>query len=80
MKKLAYTIALGLVPAGMALAATLAEMDADANGLLSMDELKAAYPDLTDEGFAAIDVNADGSVDADELSAAIEAGTITADG
>ena len=80
MNKLAFTLALGLLPAGMALAAGLADMDADANGTLSLEELTVAYPALDVDAFAAIDVNADGSVDEAELNAAIEAGKLTNDG
>ncbi len=52
--------------------------DTDGNGVYSMEELVAAYPDLTEETFKAADANADGAVDADELKAAIEAGHIPA--
>lgn len=50
--------------------------DTDGNGTYSMEELVAAYPDLTEETFKAIDANADGAVDAEELAAAVAAGTI----
>ncbi|MFV0336107.1 MAG: EF-hand domain-containing protein [Tropicimonas sp.] len=50
--------------------------DTDGDGVYSMEELKAAYADLTDETFAAMDANGDGGVDADELAAAIEAGLV----
>ncbi len=52
--------------------------DADGNGTYSMEELVAAYPDLTAEVFTTIDSNADGAVDATELKAAQDAGTLTA--
>lgn len=52
--------------------------DADGNGVFSMEELVAAYPDLTEDQFKAADANADGSVDAEELAAAIQAGHIPA--
>lgn len=58
--------------AGPALAATQA--DADGDGRLSWDEARAAYPDLTEDAFAAIDVNADGELDEEEVTAAREAG------
>jgi hypothetical protein len=80
MKKLAYTIAIVLLPAGAASAAGLADMDADGNGMLSLTELQSAYPDLTQDGFTAIDANADGSVDEAELTAAIDAGKLPASG
>lgn len=62
--------------AGMAVAQEVTDTDGD--GMYSMEELTAAYPDLTAETFALIDANADGSVDADELTAAQEAGTLPA--
>lgn len=52
--------------------------DADANGTFSFDELKAAFPDLTEEVFKAADTNADGQLSADELKAAQDAGNIPA--
>lgn len=52
--------------------------DADGNGTYSFDELKAAFPDLTDEVFKAADANADGQLSADELKAAQDAGKIPA--
>ena len=50
--------------------------DTDGDGMFSAEELKAAFPDLTDETFAQIDTNGDGLVDADELTAAEDAGLI----
>lgn len=52
--------------------------DTDGDGLLSYNELLAAYPDLTEETFTAIDTNADGAVDADEMKVAQEAGLLPA--
>jgi len=52
--------------------------DADGNGSYSMEELKVAYPDLTEEIFKKVDTNADGSVSAEELKAAQDAGTLKA--
>ena len=57
----------------------LAEVeDTDGNGTYSMEELKAAYPDLTEDTFAIVDVNGDGAVDTDELAAAENAGLLKA--
>lgn len=52
--------------------------DTDGNGAYSMEELKAAFPDLTEEAFKAADVDADGALSADELKAAQDAGSIPA--
>lgn len=61
-----------LAASAFALLATqvLAQADTDGNGTLSMDELRAAYPSVTEEQFAQIDANGDGAIDADELDAA----------
>ena len=77
MKKAVFTVVLGLATAGMATAQGLADLDADGNGTLSLAELQAVYPNLTEEGFTAIDTSADGAVDEAELTAAVDAGTLT---
>ncbi|WP_347313302.1 EF-hand domain-containing protein [Defluviimonas sp. SAOS-178_SWC] len=75
MKKL--VLALGAVAAcTVAAQAQTVVTDTDGNGTYSIEELTAAYPDMTAETFSMIDANADGAVDADELKAAQEAGTI----
>jgi hypothetical protein len=70
----ALVLALGLA-GGAALAQTVVT-DTDGNGTYSIEELKAAYPDLTDAQFKALDVDGNGQIDADELQAGREAGTI----
>ncbi len=75
MKK--FVLALGAVAAFAAAAnAQTVVTDTDGNGTYSIEELTAAYPDMTAELFTTVDVNGDGAVDADELKAAQEAGTI----
>jgi Ca2+-binding EF-hand superfamily protein len=59
-------------------AAATVVTDVDADGSFSMEELKAAFPDLTEEAFKAADANADGVVSAEELKAAQDAGNIPA--
>lgn len=72
-------LALGLsAMAATAFASDLAQLDTNADGVLSLEEVQAAFADVTAEQFAAADSNADGSLDADELAAAQEAGTIPA--
>lgn len=67
---------------GVVLTATAAvlaqDLDADGDGMVSMDEFAAAYPDLGEDAFTAADANADGMLDADEIAAATEAGVIPA--
>jgi hypothetical protein len=62
---------------GMAMAATAwaaGDVDANGDGVLTMDEVQAAYPNINAEAFTAMDVNADGTLDADEVAAAQQAG------
>ncbi len=80
MTKLALAAVIAMVPASATLAATLADLDADANGTLSAEELQAGYPSLTAEGFTAIDANGDGAVDDAEFTAAVDAGTLVSGG
>lgn len=70
----AFGFAALLLTAGGAQAQTVT--DTDGNGVYSIEEIKAAYPAVTDAVFAEIDQNADGAVDADELQAAVEAGKL----
>ena len=53
-------------------------IDTDGDGMFSMVELNATYPDMTEETFTAIDTDADGSVSEAELAAAVAAGTLPA--
>ncbi|MFT6457041.1 MAG: hypothetical protein ACJARR_002768 [Pseudophaeobacter arcticus] len=55
-------------------------VDADGNGSFSLEELQAAFPDLSAEAFAQIDTNEDGSADLVEVQAAKEAGILPAAG
>ena len=61
---------------GVAWAQTMVE-DMDGDGMYSMEELQAVYPELTEVVMAQIDVNEDGSVDEDELEAAIANGLLS---
>ncbi|MCW1920611.1 EF-hand domain-containing protein [Rhodobacter sp. KR11] len=76
MKHTVLAAALVALTSVAALATDIA--DTDANGTFSIEELKAAFPDLTDDAFKAADTDADGQLSADELKAAQEAGTIPA--
>jgi EF hand len=78
MKKLLLVLGSVLALSAGAANAETVVTDTDGNGMYSMEELKAAYPDLTDDVFTSVDVDANGSIDADELQAAREAGTLAA--
>ena len=82
MKKFALTAAALTALAASPLAAmeSITEADADGNGTYSLEELQAAFPDLTAETFATIDANADGEADLAGVQAAAEAGLLAAAG
>lgn len=49
------------------------EIDTDSDGLASMAEIQAFYPEVTDELFVEIDTDEDGYVNDEELLAAVGA-------
>lgn len=53
--------------------------DMDGDGLLTMDEVVAAWPDVTENAFIAADADANGTLDEAEVAAAVEAGLIPAE-
>jgi Ca2+-binding EF-hand superfamily protein len=82
MKKTTLTLAAlaTLLTPMLANADMLAELDTNADGAVTIDELQAVYPDMSAEAFSEMDINDDGSLDADEITAAEEAGMINQDG
>ncbi|MEO0916511.1 MAG: EF-hand domain-containing protein [Pseudomonadota bacterium] len=69
----------GLLGLGLTTASIAADVvDADGDGVYSMDELSAAYPGLTEELFTTMDINGDGAIDDEELTAAVDAGVLVA--
>lgn len=54
------------------------ELDANGDGVLTLDEVQASYPEVTADMFTAMDLNADGALDVDEVTAAQEAGMLPA--
>ncbi len=78
MKKFVLVLStIAALGASAAMAQTMVE-DTDGDGSYNMDEMKAAYPDLTEETFGEVDADADGMVSADELTAAQESGLLGA--
>ena len=67
---------LGPIAANSQTLAQMAEIDADADGLITCEEMLAVVPGTTEEAFAALDADADGAVDEAELAAAVEAGLV----
>ena len=68
MKKILAALAVSLMAVSAAQAAEMSAVDTDGNGTVSMEEAKAAMPDLADDAFKAADANADGQLDADEFA------------
>lgn len=75
-----FALALGAFLAVMMapISAQVLIADTDGDGVYSMQELRAAFPALTERDFIAADSNADGAVDIEELAVAVEAGYIRA--
>lgn len=69
MKKfLAIILATGFASTA-AIAADFAAVDADQNGSVTMEEAKAAVPELTEDAFKAADGDQNGELSADEFAA-----------
>ncbi|WP_238366618.1 EF-hand domain-containing protein [Mesobacterium pallidum] len=66
----------------LALEGPAAEADVNGDGLLSWEEVTAAWPEISSDMFGTLDADADGQLNEDEVTAAMEAGTIpmTSDG
>jgi len=78
MKKIVLTtlFALGLSGAAMAQAASdFVSVDTDMNGTISLIEAQVAWPDLTEEAFAAADLDGNGELSAEEYDALVAAAT-----
>jgi len=58
--------------------ADMASVDTNADGMVSMEEAQAAYPDLSAEQFSQIDANGDGAIDDAEMTNAQDAGLLPA--
>ena len=58
------------------LAAQDADIDLNGDGMYSYPELQAVMPEMTEDGFAALDVSDDGLLDADEIAAGVNAGLL----
>lgn len=59
-------------------AGTLADADTNGDGMLTIEEVQAVYPEVTPDQFSQIDANGDGAVDDAEMSAAQDSGLLPA--
>ncbi len=56
--------------------AEMSTVGANGDGLVTMEELQTAYPEVTAEQFSEFDANGDGAVDDAEMSAAEGSGLL----
>lgn len=70
MRKLTMALAAILATTSLAHAADLADLDTDADGVLSMEEFVAGHESVDAEVFADIDTNEDGMIDPSEYEIA----------
>lgn len=79
MTKIAsLTFVAALAIPALAAAQVASELDVNGDGVLTIDEVQASYPEMSTDSFSAIDLNADGALDAEEVAAAQEAGLMPA--
>lgn len=78
MKPITYVAIplLALATAAFAMSARNAALDVNGDGVLTLDEVQAAYPDITTEGFSAMDTDADGTLSDTEITAAEDSGSL----
>ncbi len=70
--KFAAAASIAMILPAMGTAAT--EVDADGDGMLTIAEVQAVYPEMTVDQFNQVDANADGMLDDAEVQAARDAG------
>ncbi len=76
-KFVAILIGLGaLANSAIAMGERAVEVDANGDGLMTVDEVQAVYPDITAEIFAEVDTNNDGVLDDAEMVSGQEKGLV----
>ena len=66
--------ALAIAAPAVAMAQAMADIGANGDGVLTIDEMQAVFDDVSTDGFSAMDLNADVVLDVEEVQAAQEAG------
>lgn len=54
----------------------MSDADANADKMLTLEELQAAYPEISEDQFTLADANGDGALTEQELSDAVQAGVL----
>lgn len=76
MKRMMMTAIVALAGASLPMMASAMGADADGNGVLTMEEVKAIYPEITESVFGELDVDDDGVLSEAEYQAAVSAGIL----
>lgn len=74
MKIFAAIAATALCVPAFAMGQSAVDADADGDGMLSLAEVQAVFPDMTEDQFTTVDLNGDGMLEDAEVKAAQEAG------
>ncbi len=69
MNRLLAVLAVFVLSITAVQAADFAEVDTDGDGMVTMDEAKAAMPDLSEDSFGEADADGDGSLNEEEFAA-----------
>jgi len=78
LKTFAAIAATALCMPAFAMGQSAVSADANEDGVLTLAEVQAVYPDLTEETFTSADLNGDGVLEDSEVTAAQEAGLMPA--
>ncbi|MEL7090663.1 MAG: hypothetical protein AAFN94_02895 [Pseudomonadota bacterium] len=76
MTKFLSTFAVAALSPVLVLAQATEDLDTNADGVLTLDEVQAGYPEVSVDMFTTMDLNADGALDGEEIAAAQEAGIL----
>lgn len=74
LKAFAAIAATALCVPAFAMGQSATQVDANADGVLSLAEVQAVFPDMTEDQFVTVDLNGDGMLEDAEVKAAEEAG------
>jgi len=78
LKSFTAIAATALCLPAFAMGQSATQADANEDGVLSLAEVQAVFPDMTEDQFITIDINGDGMLEDAEVKAAQEAGLMPA--